>query len=110
MNKIGRIYKILSKFYYVKEKDKIYECMAKGKFKNIGTNLCVGDIVEFEIDKFNESKGNIVKVHDRKNCIIRPTVSNIDKLIITFLGGNNTPELRIAARTRSPASLTSEDR
>ena len=66
MNKIGRIYKILSKFYYVKEKDKIYECMAKGKFKNIGTNLCVGDIVEFEIDKFNESKGNIVKVHDRK--------------------------------------------
>ena len=84
MNKIGRIYKILSKFYYVKVDDKIYECMAKGKFKNIGTNLCVGDIVEIEIDKFNEEKGNIVKVHDRKNCIIRPNVSNIDKLIITL--------------------------
>ncbi len=80
----GRIYKILSKFYYVKVENKMYECMAKGKFKNIGTNLCVGDIVDVEIDEFDKNKGNIINVYDRKNCIIRPNVSNVDKLIITL--------------------------
>ena len=84
MIKQGRIYKILSKFYYVKVEENIYECMAKGKFKNIGTNLYVGDIVDIQIDKFTENKGNIINVHNRKNCIIRPNVANIDKLIITL--------------------------
>ncbi|MBE5821292.1 MAG: ribosome small subunit-dependent GTPase A [Clostridiales bacterium] len=81
---IGKIYKILANFYYVKVDNTVYECKAKGNFKNTKTDLAVGDNVEIEIDKFNDEKGNIIKRLDRKNYILRPSVANIDKLIIVI--------------------------
>lgn len=90
---IGTIYKILANFYYVKSENVIYECMAKGNFKNTKTDLMVGDSVEFEIDKFNTKKGNIIKRLDRKNYIIRPSVANIDKLLIVISIKSPIPDM-----------------
>lgn len=78
----GKIYKILSNFYYVKIDNNMYECKAKGRFKNDGTDILVGDNVEIEIIDNDKLKGNIVKVLKRKNFTVRPSVANLDKLII----------------------------
>ena len=89
----GRIYKAVSKFYYVSCNGKTYECMAKGKFKNIGTTPFVGDIVDIQIDELDNTKGNIIKVYERKNQIVRPSVSNIDKLLIVVATKDPMPNL-----------------
>lgn len=76
----GIIYKILSNFYYVKIGNEIIECKAKGKFKNEETDLIVGDNVI--VEKIDNDKGNIIEVLPRKNKLKRPSVANVEKLII----------------------------
>lgn len=76
----GLIIKAISGFYYVETKEKqVYECKARGKFKNNNQSLLVGDRVEFEPDV---DKGVIDAVKQRKNALNRPPVANIDKLFI----------------------------
>ena len=76
----GLIIKAISGFYYVETKEKqVYECNARGKFKNNNQSLLVGDRVEFEPDV---DKGVIDAVKQRKNALNRPPVANIDKLFI----------------------------
>ena len=78
----GIIYKILSNFYYVKIGNDIIECKAKGKFKNEATDLLVGDNVI--VEKIDNDKGNIIEVLPRKNKLKRPSVANVEKLIIVM--------------------------
>lgn len=54
--------------------DGIYECKARGIFRYEGTSLYTGDNVEI-------TDGVISEVLDRKNCIIRPPLANLDQLI-----------------------------
>lgn len=54
--------------------DSICECKARGVFRNKGVSIYVGDHVEVE-------DGVISKVLDRKNCIIRPPLANLDQLV-----------------------------
>ena len=76
----GLIIKAISGFYYVETKEKqVYECKARGKFKNNNQSLLVGDRVEFEPDV---DKGVIDALKQRKNALNRPPVANIDKLFI----------------------------
>lgn len=83
----GTIIKALSGFYYVSCDEHIYECKARGKFRLDGTSPLVGDAVSFSVD--TNGKGFIEKVHDRKNCFIRPAVANIDALV--FVAANTNP-------------------
>ena len=46
----GKIIKALSGFYYVKVKDEIYECKARGKFRKQAFKPLVGDEVEFQVE------------------------------------------------------------
>lgn len=78
----GKIYKILSNFYYVSIDNEIIECKAKGKFKNTDTELLVGDDVLIEF--IDNNKGNIIEVLERRNKLVRPSVANVDKLIIVL--------------------------
>ncbi len=76
----GIIIKALSGFYYVANGDKIYQCKARGSFRKSGTSPLVGDRVEFTpTEDFN---GIVDSIGDRKNCLIRPPVANIEKLFI----------------------------
>lgn len=58
----------------------IYNCTIRGKLRLKGyrsTNpVAVGDIVDFEA--LDEQNGIIIKIHDRKNCIIRKS-TNLSK-------------------------------
>ena len=71
----GQIYKLHSNFYTIKCDDKFYSCGARGVLKIKSDGLCVGDYVEFD------GKA-ITKVFERKNRFIRPSVSNIDAVVI----------------------------
>ena len=74
----GKIIKIISNDYTVLGEDnKEYICKARGKFRNMKVTPLVGDIVTF--DKDNRY---IMKIHSRNNYLIRPSIANIDQLII----------------------------
>ena len=70
----GIIIKCLGGLYSVESPDGIYECKARGVFRNRGISPCVGDRV-------TASDGVITEIADRKNCIIRPPLANLDQLI-----------------------------
>lgn len=83
----GIIIKALSGFYYVKTKDGVVECRARGRFRLDGSSPLVGDKVCCSID--SNGKGRIDQVYERKNWFIRPAVSNIDTLV--FIAANTNP-------------------
>lgn len=71
----GQIYKIHSDFYYVQANGETFECKIREVLKKQKEKILVGDFVEFE-------NGHITKILPRKNYIKRPSVANIDQIII----------------------------
>ena len=75
----GKIIKGISGFYYIHVAGSgIYECKAKGVFRNQNIKPLVGDNVEIAVLDEEHKKGNIEKVLPRENELIRPAVANID--------------------------------
>lgn len=71
----GQIYKIHSDFYYVDTGVNTFECKIREVLKKQRERILVGDFVEFE-------NGVITNIIPRKNFIKRPSVANIDQIII----------------------------
>ncbi len=78
----GRVLKNYNGYYYVSVADKIYTCKVKGKMKQNRFSLATGDMVSFEMGEREE--GMIKKVLPRKNFLLRPTLANLDLLVVTF--------------------------
>ncbi|PRO65331.1 ribosome small subunit-dependent GTPase A [Alkalicoccus urumqiensis] len=76
----GRIVKSLSGFYYVESDGEIFQCRARGNFRNRGITPIVGDWVEYEAE--NKTDGYIMEVHDRSSSLRRPPVANVDQAVI----------------------------
>ncbi len=85
-NKIetGKIIKILGGFYYIYAKERIIECRARGSFRNDKIKPLVGDIADFRVPENEENLGYLENIHERKNYLVRPPVSNIDQSIVVF--------------------------
>ncbi|HYE80583.1 MAG TPA: ribosome small subunit-dependent GTPase A [Clostridia bacterium] len=79
----GVIVKGIGGFYYVDTSEGIYECRARGKFRIKNITPLIGDHVEIEGDPWS-LQGYIINILERKNQLIRPTVANIDQVIIVF--------------------------
>jgi len=77
----GRVLKGIGGFYYVETQNGIIECKARGAFRNVNATVLVGDNVQIEYDD-DSMKGVIERIFPRKNSLVRPAVSNIDKLYI----------------------------
>ena len=75
----GTIVKALSGFYYVRWNGGVAECRARGKFRRDGVSPMVGDEVMIEL---NGSSSAVVQVLPRQNYFIRPSVANVDYLVI----------------------------
>lgn len=73
----GRIIKNISNDYVVKTLGGLFTCKPRGKFRKDNITPLVGDIVEIDSDNCY-----ILKIKKRKNVLVRPSVSNIDKAII----------------------------
>ena len=95
MNKLieGIIIKGIGGFYYVEVQDSvnnkeipeesvqaIYECKARGTFRNKKEKPYVGDKVIIKLH--DEGFASIEKIFDRKNKLMRPPIANIDQLVI----------------------------
>ena len=64
----GKIIKGISGFYYIHAAGSgIYECKAKGVFRNQNIKPLVGDNVEIAVLDEEHKKGNIEKVLPREN-------------------------------------------
>ncbi len=80
----GRIIKGIGGFYYVHTEEGIYTCRAKGVFRLDKTKPLVGDYVDIDIVEGEEMVGNVSKIYERDNCLIRPNVANVDQALIIF--------------------------
>ena len=80
----GKIIKGIAGFYYVDSSDGVFQCKAKGIFRNKSIKPLVGDNVEFEITHEEDQEGNITEILERDNELIRPAVANIDQAMIVF--------------------------
>lgn len=76
----GIIIKGIGGFYYVEAANKVYECKARGIFRKDNITPFPGDYVHITVNEDNEN--TIDKIEERKNCLSRPTVANIDRLFI----------------------------
>ncbi|MEG1780853.1 MAG: ribosome small subunit-dependent GTPase A [Clostridium sp.] len=95
----GKILKGIAGFYYVHDgHSKIYECKAKGIFRNRKIKPLVGDDVAFTILDEENRTGNIDEILKRKNQLIRPAVSNIDQAVLVFAIADPMPNLNLLDR------------
>ena len=94
----GKIIKGIAGFYYVDNGTDVYECKAKGVFRNKKIKPLVGDNVEFTVLSEAEREGNIDKILPRKNELVRPAVANIDQALVIFSITHPEPNLNLLDR------------
>ena len=95
----GKICKGIAGFYYVHDgHSRIYECKAKGIFRNQKIKPLPGDNVEFTVLSEAESEGSITAIHPRKNQLIRPAVSNVDQALVVFALTSPEPNFNLLDR------------
>lgn len=85
MREIGRVIKFYNSFFFVRIGDELIPCKLRGllkRDKKIGSAVCVGDFVE--ISRLKDKSGVIENIQSRRNVLIRPTVANVDRVILTF--------------------------
>lgn len=81
----GKILKGIAGFYYVHDgRGKVYECKAKGIFRNKKIKPLVGDNVEIDIISEEEGTGNITSILPRTSSLIRPAVANADQALVVL--------------------------
>lgn len=86
-------------FYYVYvEEIGVFECKAKGAFRNQKLKPLVGDNVEITALSLEEHTGNIVKLLPRKNTLLRPAVANVDQALLVFALSSPQPNLNLLDR------------
>lgn len=95
----GKIIKGIAGFYYVHDgKDRVYECKAKGIFRNKKIKPLVGDNVEFSVLDEEGGEGNIDVILPRSNALVRPAVANIDQALVVFALTHPSPNLNLLDR------------
>ena len=95
----GKIVKGISGFYYVHVVEPgIYECKAKGIFRQQKMKPLVGDDVEIDIISEEKKTGNVAAILPRKNALIRPAVANVDQALLIFAAASPNPNFNLLDR------------
>lgn len=95
----GKIIKGVGGFYYIHLPDnRIFECKAKGVFRNQKIKPTVGDDVLIDFIDEQALTGNIVDILPRENSLIRPMVSNVDQAVIIFALSDPKPNFNLLDR------------
>ena len=89
----GIITSNISNLYKVEINNKIYECNARGKFKNNEISPVAGDLVEIEIIDEEKKLGIINKIEERKNYLKRPKMANLSQIILVVSMKLPNPDL-----------------
>ena len=94
----GKIIRGIAGFYYVHNGSRIYECKARGAFRNDGIKPLVGDNVEIEVLDDTTGEGSIIRILPRHSEIIRPAVANVDQTMIIFAITRPDPNFNLLDR------------
>ena len=73
----GKIIRIISNLYTISCDGSVYDCRARGKFRNDKLIPLVGDNVVID-----EKNNYILEIKSRKNYLDRPMIANIDSALI----------------------------
>ena len=96
---LGKIIKGIGGFYYVHTSGgTVYECKAKGIFRKEKIKPLPGDNVEITVLSEEKKEGNIDRLLERKNELIRPAASNVDGALIVFAVKDPEPNLNLLDR------------
>ena len=82
-----------SNVYQVAEGEKVYKCLARGKFKKEKISPLVGDEVEFTITNSEKQEGVIEQILPRKNELKRPKMAYLTQLILVVSMKMPSPDL-----------------
>jgi ribosome biogenesis GTPase len=95
----GTIIKGIGGFYYVDVPEHgLYECKAKGSFRNQNIKPLPGDYVDIDILDDEKKLGNISDIFKRKNELIRPAVANVDQALVIFAAAEPNPNFNLLDR------------
>ncbi len=95
----GKIIKGIAGFYYIHINGMgIYECKAKGIFRNQKIKPLVGDNVTIDVIDEDNKIGNIIEINERNNELIRPAVANIDQALVIFAAAEPDPNFNLLDR------------
>ncbi len=95
----GKIIKGIAGFYYVHTGNAdVWECKAKGIFRNQKIKPLVGDDVELELLDEEKKLASIVEIFPRKSQLIRPAVANVDQALILFAAKDPEPNWSLLDR------------
>ena len=95
----GKIIKGIAGFYYIHTGEQgLYECKAKGIFRNKKIKPLVGDNVEIDVLDEEKKTGNIISLEERTNQLIRPAVANVDQAVVIFAVAKPAPNLNLLDR------------
>lgn len=109
MIETGTIIKGIAGFYYVDTGEKVYECKARGVFKNEKLKPAVGDEANIEIADTDADTGVIVKIHERRNHFLRPPVANIEQFVVVSALADPKPNFAVIDRFLAAAEMNSVD-
>lgn len=76
----GRLIKGIGGFYYVEAADTVYECKARGIFRQKKITPLVGDFVAITVN--DNAENTLDEIKERKNSLIRPPLANLDQLFM----------------------------
>lgn len=95
----GKIVKAIAGFYYVNvEKEGVFECQAKGAFRNEKIKPLVGDDAVIDVIDSEKKIGNVVEILNRKSEMIRPACANVDRALIIFSVKSPVPNFNLLDR------------
>ncbi|SDK43172.1 ribosome small subunit-dependent GTPase A [Natronincola ferrireducens] len=94
----GRLIKGIGGFYYVDVMGEIYECKARGIFRQHNITPLVGDQVIISVTDEAKKMGVVEKVLERRTQLIRPAVANVDQAIIVFAVTQPEPNISLLDR------------
>lgn len=76
----------------------VYECKARGIFRNQQIKPLVGDDVAVTVLDEREKKGNITEILPRRSELLRPAVANVDQALVIFAIVKPDPDFRLLDR------------
>lgn len=82
---IGRVIKFYNSFFFVRVEGELIPCKLRGilqRDKKVGSAVYAGDLVE--ISRLKDGSGVIEKILPRQSLLNRPSVANVDRVILTF--------------------------
>lgn len=101
----GIITKGIGGFYYVKSRNEIYECKARGIFRKDDFAPLPGDLVSISVTDESKKTGNIEEIHTRDSRLVRPAVANVNQVAVVIAVKSPSPDFILLDKLLITASI-----